>query len=165
MEADADSSKIERRKQKQAFRKKCMRTIQAAWKPCSNSQDIIKLILFTLTLAAAAARAQNMPGFSDKIPEKIRTPETVETRTGKLSFPNGFPSDERRGSSDAACGLAAGWSDDDLLCPNTACRRVNRGNWIQSDPKKGWFAILRVYKLAPAVLRQDVQPSEMELLK
>ena len=94
MDSDADSSTIERREQKQALREKCPRTIQAAWKPCSKSQNTIKLILFALTLAAASAQSQNTPGFNNKTLEKIMTPDTVETRIGKLSFPNGFPTEE-----------------------------------------------------------------------
>jgi hypothetical protein len=94
MDSDAISSEIERRKQKQTLREKCLPTIQATWKHCSKSQNIIKLILFALTLAVASARAQNTPGFNNKSQEKIMTPNTVETRIGKLSFPNGFPTEE-----------------------------------------------------------------------
>ena len=39
---------------------------------------------------------------------------------------------------------------------------VARGNWIQTDPGKGWFTILRLYSPLPVVLRQDWRPSEIE---
>ena len=42
----------------------------------------------------AAARAQNTGGYNNKIPEKIMTPDTVETRIGTLKFFDGFPTKE-----------------------------------------------------------------------
>jgi len=44
MVSDAASSKIERRAQGKALRKKCPRSCQAEWKPRSKSVDIIKLL-------------------------------------------------------------------------------------------------------------------------
>jgi hypothetical protein len=43
--------------------------------------------------------------------------------------------------------------------------RVKRGNRMQTDPKKAGSRSCAFYKHAPAVLRQDLQPREMELLK
>src|ERR1035441_3255350 len=45
-------------------------------------------------LAFASAQAQNTPGYNSKIPEKILTPDTVETRIGTLKFFDGFPTKE-----------------------------------------------------------------------
>ncbi|MDX1401220.1 MAG: DUF1254 domain-containing protein [Kiloniellales bacterium] len=42
---------------------------------------------------------------------------------------------------------------------------VARGNWIQTDPKKGWFTILRLYSPLPAFFDKSWQPSEIELVK
>ncbi len=42
---------------------------------------------------------------------------------------------------------------------------VARGNWIQTDPKKGWFTILRLYSPLPAFFDKTWQPSEIELVK
>src|SRR4249920_1700557 len=44
MDSAAASSRTERRKQGQALRKKCPRSLQAEWKPRSKSLDIIKLL-------------------------------------------------------------------------------------------------------------------------
>src|SRR4051812_43095734 len=44
MEAVANLSKAERRKQGKALRERCRRTAQAEWKPRSKSQDPIELI-------------------------------------------------------------------------------------------------------------------------
>jgi hypothetical protein len=41
---------------------------------------------------------------------------------------------------------------------------VKRGNWIQTDPKKGWFTILRLYSPLPAFFDKSWQPSEIALV-
>ncbi|AML53406.1 DUF1254 domain-containing protein [Falsihalocynthiibacter arcticus] len=42
---------------------------------------------------------------------------------------------------------------------------VERGNWIQTDPKKGWFTILRLYSPLPAFFDKSWRPSEIELVE
>ncbi|MGB5065720.1 MAG: DUF1214 domain-containing protein [Candidatus Competibacter sp.] len=42
---------------------------------------------------------------------------------------------------------------------------VDRGNWIQTDPKKGWFTILRLYSPLPSFFDKSWRPSEIELVK
>jgi hypothetical protein len=42
---------------------------------------------------------------------------------------------------------------------------VARGNWIQTDPEKGWFTILRLYSPLPAFFDKSWQPSEIEQVK
>lgn len=39
---------------------------------------------------------------------------------------------------------------------------VARGNWIQTDPDKGWFTILRLYSPMPSFFDKSWQPSEIE---
>ena len=39
---------------------------------------------------------------------------------------------------------------------------VKRGNWIQTDPKKGWFTILRLYSPLPSFFSKGWRPSEIE---
>lgn len=39
---------------------------------------------------------------------------------------------------------------------------VARGNWIQTDPAKGWFTLLRLYSPLPAFFDKSWQPSEIE---
>lgn len=41
---------------------------------------------------------------------------------------------------------------------------VPRGNWIQTDPKKGWFTILRLYSPLPSFFDKSWRPSEIELI-
>jgi len=40
---------------------------------------------------------------------------------------------------------------------------VARGNWIQTDAKKGWFTILRLYSPLPAFFDKSWRPTEIEL--
>ncbi|WP_454610768.1 DUF1254 domain-containing protein [Labrenzia sp. MBR-25] len=42
---------------------------------------------------------------------------------------------------------------------------VERGNWIQSDPDKGWFTILRLYSPLPAFFDKSWRPTEIELVQ
>jgi hypothetical protein len=58
-----------------------------------NKQNLIVGTLAGL-LAFTSAQAQNTPGYNNKIPEKILTPDTVETRIGTLKFSDGFPTKE-----------------------------------------------------------------------
>ena len=39
---------------------------------------------------------------------------------------------------------------------------VARGNWIQTDPAKGWFTILRLYGPLEAWFDQTWRPSDIE---
>jgi hypothetical protein len=41
---------------------------------------------------------------------------------------------------------------------------VARGNWVQTDPKKGWFTILRLYSPLPSFFDKSWRPSEIELV-
>lgn len=38
---------------------------------------------------------------------------------------------------------------------------VDRGNWIQTDPDKGWFTILRLYSPLPSFFDKSWRPSEI----
>ncbi|MBX3388393.1 MAG: DUF1254 domain-containing protein [Phycisphaeraceae bacterium] len=42
---------------------------------------------------------------------------------------------------------------------------VKRGNWIQTDPAKGWFVILRLYSPLEPFFDKSWRPSEIELVK
>jgi hypothetical protein len=42
---------------------------------------------------------------------------------------------------------------------------VNAGNWIQTDPEKGWFTILRLYSPLESFFTKKWRPSEIELVK
>jgi hypothetical protein len=42
---------------------------------------------------------------------------------------------------------------------------VGRGNWIQTDPNKGWFTILRLYSPLDGFFTKAWRPSEIELVR
>jgi hypothetical protein len=42
---------------------------------------------------------------------------------------------------------------------------VDRGNWIQTDPDKGWFTILRLYSPLPSFFDKSWRPSEIEMVR
>ena len=42
---------------------------------------------------------------------------------------------------------------------------VERGNWIQTDPAKGWFVILRLYSPLESFFDKTWRPSEIEEFK
>ena len=44
-------------------------------------------------------------------------------------------------------------------------RDVKEGNWIQTDPKKGWFTILRLYSPLQSFFDKSWRPSEIELVQ
>ena len=41
---------------------------------------------------------------------------------------------------------------------------VKRGNWVQTDPKKGWFTILRLYSPLKSFFTKAWRPSEIEVV-
>ena len=41
---------------------------------------------------------------------------------------------------------------------------VSDGNWIQTDPKKGWFTLLRLYSPLEPFFTKTWRPSEIELV-
>ena len=42
---------------------------------------------------------------------------------------------------------------------------VNEGNWIQTDPKKGWNTLLRLYSPLESFFTKTWRPSEIELIQ
>jgi len=47
----------------------------------------------------------------------------------------------------------------------TQPKDVPRGNWIQTDPAKGWFTILRLYSPLPSFFEKTWRVGEIELVK
>ena len=43
--------------------------------------------------------------------------------------------------------------------------KVSEGNWIETDPKKGWFTVLRLYSPLEPFFTKKWRPSEIELVK
>ncbi len=54
----------------------------------------ITLLVLVVAFTAGDTFAQSTPGFNNKIPESILTPDTVETRVGTLEFFDGIPNEK-----------------------------------------------------------------------
>ncbi len=67
-----------------------------------HKEDLMAIVLtgvltvsaYSQTPATPADGSPPTPGFNHKIPEKIMTPDTVETRIGTLKFVDGVPTAE-----------------------------------------------------------------------
>ena len=59
-------------------------------------QKTLALFLSSLLLlvASTAVFAQNTPGYNNKIPDTILTPDTVDTRIGTLKFFDSSPTED-----------------------------------------------------------------------
>lgn len=54
-----------------------------------------RILIVTLVIMSALLNAQEVtPGFNQKIPEEIMTPDRVTTSIGELNFYDGIPTDE-----------------------------------------------------------------------
>ncbi len=78
----------------------------------------------------------------------LQTPQKYP-RAGSQSYPSPAAEAARDGSTTVYFGP-------------TQPKGVARGNWIQTDPKKGWFTILRLYSPLPSFFDKSWRPSEIE---
>ena len=78
-----------------------------------------------------------------------------------LQTPQKYPRAGSQSYPSPAAEAAADGSDDRLVRPEQP-EGVARGNWIQTDPEKGWFTILRLYSPLPSFFDKTWRPSEIE---
>jgi hypothetical protein len=119
------------------------------------------------------------------VPEAITTPATVKAGIGTLEFTDGYTTGDTaaklRDHLDYLHGvetfmntiqavstyavreglLGAGINDGDVISP-TQPDDVGTGNWIQTDPDKGWFVILRLYSPLQPFFDKTWRPGEFE---
>ena len=81
----------------------------------------------------------------------LQTPQKYP-RAGSQSYPSPAAEPEKDGSTVVYFGP-------------TQPEGVARGNWIQTDPEKGWFNILRLYSPLPSYFDKSWRPSEIELVQ
>lgn len=81
----------------------------------------------------------------------LQTPQKYP-RAGSQSY----PSPAAEAASDGATTIYFG---------PTQPKDVARGNWIQTDPKKGWFTLLRLYSPLPSFFDKSWRPSEIEAVE
>jgi len=78
-----------------------------------------------------------------------------------LKTPQGYP---RAGSQSYPSPAAVSDADGSttVYFAPTQPKGVKRGNWIQTDPNKGWFTILRLYSPLPSFFDKSWRVSEIE---
>jgi hypothetical protein len=81
-----------------------------------------------------------------------------------LDTPQRFPRAGSQSYPSPAAATNADGSTTIYLGP-TQPQGIARGNWIQTDPKKGWFTILRLYSPLEPFFAKTWRPSEIELVR
>ncbi|MEZ5904752.1 MAG: DUF1254 domain-containing protein [Geminicoccaceae bacterium] len=110
--------------------------------------DGAKTYRVTLPKGIPAAAFWSFTLYDNQTRSMLQTPQKYP-RAGSQSYPS--PAAEA-----AADGSTAVW-----FAPEQPAG-VARGNWIQTDPEKGWFTILRLYSPLPAFFDKSWRPSEIE---
>jgi hypothetical protein len=112
--------------------------------------DGAKTYKVTLPKDIPAAAFWSLTLYDNQTRSMLQTPQKYP-RAGSQSF----PSPAAEADTD---GVTTVWFAPDQP-PGVA-----RGNWIQTDPEKGWFTLLRLYSPLPSFFDKSWQPSEIELV-
>jgi len=80
-----------------------------------------------------------------------------------LQTPQKYPRAGSQSYPSPAAEAAADGSTTVFFGP-TQPEGVARGNWIQTDPDKGWFTIIRFYSPLPSFFDKSWRPSEIEMV-
>ncbi len=115
-----------------------------------NAFDGAKTYKVTLPKNIPAAAFWSFTVYDNQSRSMLRTPQRYP-RAGSQSFPS------------PAAEAGADGSTTVVFAP-TQPAGVPRGNWIQTDPKKGWFTILRLYSPLESFFDRSWRPSEIELV-
>jgi hypothetical protein len=81
-----------------------------------------------------------------------------------LSTPQRYPRAGSQSYPSPAATASADGSTSIYFGP-TQPAGVARSNWIQTDPAKGWFTILRLYSPLESFFDKSWRPTEIELVK
>jgi hypothetical protein len=98
-----------------------------------------------------AARFWSFTVYDNQTRSMIQTPQ-VYPRAGSQSYP-----------SPAAVPNTDGTTT--IYFSPKQPQGVERGNWIQTDPDKGWFTVLRLYSPLQSFFEKTWRPSEVELVQ
>ena len=112
--------------------------------------DGAKTYRVTLPKGIPARAFWSLTLYDNQTRSMLKTPQEYP-RAGSQSY----PSPAAEASADGATTV--------YLAPQQP-EGVARGNWIQTDPDKGWFTILRLYSPLPAFFDKSWRPSEIELV-
>jgi len=110
--------------------------------------DGAKTYKVTLPKDVPAAAFWSFTLYDNQTRSMLQTPQKYP-RAGSQSYP-----------SPAAEAAADGTTT--LYFGPTQPKGVARGNWIQTNPDKGWFTILRLYSPLPSFFDKSWRPSEIE---
>ena len=113
--------------------------------------DGAKTYKVTLPKDVPAAAFWSFTLYDNQTRSMLQTPQKYP-RAGSQSY----PSPAAEASGDGATTIYFG---------PTQPKGVGRGNWIQTDPEKGWFTILRLYSPLPSFFDKSWRPSEIELVE
>jgi hypothetical protein len=116
-----------------------------------NPYDGAKTYKVTLPKDIPAEAFWSFTLYDNQTRSMLQTPQKYP-RAGSQSYPS------------PAAETAADGSTTVYFSP-TQPEGVARGNWIQTDPDKGWFTILRLYSPLPSFFDKSWRPSEVELVK
>ncbi len=115
-----------------------------------NPYDGAKTYKVTLPKDIPAEAFWSFTLYDNQTRSMLQTPQKYP-RAGSQSYPS------------PAAEAAADGSTTVYFSP-TQPDGVARGNWVQTDPKKGWFTILRLYSPLPSFFDKTWRPSEIELV-
>ena len=113
--------------------------------------DGAKTYRVTLPKDIPAAAFWSFTLYDNQTRSMLQTPQKYP-RAGSQSYPS--PAAEA-----AADGATTVW-----FAPEQP-EGVARGNWVQTDPEKGWFTILRLYSPLPSFFSKEWRPGEIELVQ
>jgi len=110
--------------------------------------DGAKTYKITLPKGIPAQAFWSLTAYDNQTRSMLKTPQKYP-RAGSQSYPS--PAAEADADGATTVYFAPEQPDG-----------VARGNWVQTDPKKGWFTILRLYSPLPAFFDKSWRPSEFE---
>jgi hypothetical protein len=117
----------------------------------NNPFDGSKTYKVTLPKDIPAAAFWSFTVYDNQTRSMLQTPQRYP-RAGSQSF----PSPAAKASADGSTTVYFG---------PTKPAGVDRGNWIQTMPDKGWFTLLRLYSPLESFFTRQWQLSEIELVK
>jgi hypothetical protein len=116
-----------------------------------NPYDGSKTYKVTLPKGIPARAFWSLILYDNQTRSMLQTPQKFP-RAGSQGYPSPVPEVAKDGSTTVYMGP-------------TQPKGVARGNWIQTDPEKGWFVILRLYSPLESFFDKTWRPSEIELVQ
>jgi hypothetical protein len=116
-----------------------------------NNFDGAKTYKCTLPKGIPAVNFWSFTVYDNQTRSMLDTPQRYP-RAGSQSFPSPAAEPDADGSTT-------------VYFSPTQPAGIKRGNWIQTDPKKGWFTYLRLYGPLEPFFAKTWRPSEIELVQ